>query len=344
MERALLFQSGTLGTPEFRVGRSDDGQDVTPTDQTRALLADLEPQSEVHELNATTLAIPMRSRESVIGLVLLERRAERADLSDDEREYVQAMVNHMAVVLQNAEDSEALREARDAAEDANRAKGAFLRTVSHELRTPLNAVIGYTEMLREDLDERTEQAEYADRVHRAGRRLLGRINNVLALTSLEAGDAILTPTPVRVQTIAQEARTRVLDSRDRPGDDLIELDLSGAPERIVTDGETLLGVLFELLDNAVKFGTGKPVRLAIRRAEGEVRFSITDQGSGIPADELATLFEPFVQGDMSTTRTAEGAGVGLTIASRLTESLGGTIEVDSEVGRGTTMTVVLPLG
>ncbi|GAP61634.1 hypothetical protein ARMA_0057 [Ardenticatena maritima] len=243
---------------------------------------------------------------------------------------------------------EELRRARDEAEAANRAKSAFLANMSHELRTPLNAIIGYSELLYEDAIDAGDKDMASDlkKIHSAGRHLLTLINDVLDISKIEAG---------RMQVSLEEVAIRdVIDSVVYTVSGLIEQN-GNTFECVVdenvgvirTDATKLRQILLNLLGNAAKFTEQGKVALRIWRERGkpndEIVFEISDTGIGIPEEKLPTLFQPFTQVDPSPTRKYGGTGLGLAITKAYVDMLGGTIEVQSEVGKGTTFLVRLPV-
>jgi signal transduction histidine kinase/CheY-like chemotaxis protein len=259
-----------------------------------------------------------------------------------------AIVTHSEATADRAAGEE-LRQARQAAEAADHAKSAFLASMSHELRTPLNSIIGFSQLLEDGtggaLTER--QRKYAVNILTSGRQLLDLIDNVLELTKIETGhltlqlslfevDAVLRDLQVLVHRLAERKRLALTISA---ADDLVP---------ITADRPKLKQVLFSLISNAIKFtpeaGTvevrASRVPAARVAAPGEsVEFVVSDSGSGIPRERLDHLFDPFGRDGPG----AERAGVGLPLARRLIALHGGQIRVESEVGRGTTVTVELPV-
>ena len=237
--------------------------------------------------------------------------------------------------------------AKEAAEQASVAKSQFLANMSHELRTPLNAIIGYSEMLIEEAEEggATPLVPDLQKIQRSGRHLLGLINDVLDVSKIEAGRLELHVESVPVATMLQEvsATAAPLVARRR---NRLELQVAGAPDAIRADEMRLRQVLLNLLSNAAKFTEDGRITLqaeGVRDAAGEwVAFTVRDTGIGMTAEQRAQLFQPFTQVDASPTRRFEGTGLGLTIAKRLVEMMGGTIRLESEPGVGTTVVVRLP--
>jgi PAS domain S-box-containing protein len=241
----------------------------------------------------------------------------------------------------------ALREARDAAEGANRAKSAFLANMSHELRTPLSAVIGYAEMLEEDAAEAGEDALVSDlgKIKSNAQHLLGLINDVLDLSKVEAEKMDVYAEDVAVAAFARDAAGTVEALIAKKGN-RFELDLAPDLGEMRTDAVKLRQCLFNLLGNAAKFTEGGTVTLRVRREDGlagdRLTFAVTDTGIGMTPEQVAGLFERFKQADETTTRRFGGTGLGLALTKALARLMGGDVAVTSAQGKGTTFTLTLP--
>ncbi|MGE0813166.1 MAG: sensor histidine kinase [Vicinamibacterales bacterium] len=240
-----------------------------------------------------------------------------------------------------------LAEARAAAEQASRAKSAFLEIMSHELRTPLSAVVGYSELMHEELSGRDEPALTADvgRVREAGHHLAAVISDILDFSTMESGRVELSPVPVDFATLLDELVT--LFQRPAAAKGLtLRLDLSRAgTTKGIADPVRFRQILFNLIGNAVKFTDGGGVTVRLRASPLDpagLVCTIHDTGMGIPAGKRALLFQAFSQVDASLTRSAGGTGLGLVISRRLVEAMGGTLRLRSREGRGSTFRVSVP--
>jgi two-component system, sensor histidine kinase and response regulator len=234
------------------------------------------------------------------------------------------------------------------AEAANRGKSEFLARMSHEIRTPMNAVLGMAELLRisTTLDDR--QRRYALTIHQSGTALLGIINDILDFSKIESGKLQLETAPFNLRDIVEDAVEMLAEHAHAKGLELIcdiPVDLNSA---VRGDAQRLRQIIINLVGNAVKFTERGEVMVAVRRPGSDLisspyLFEVTDTGIGIKPENCASIFESFVQEDVSTTRQYGGTGLGLAICKQLTELMGGTISASSEPGRGSTFSFSVQL-
>ncbi len=241
---------------------------------------------------------------------------------------------------------ESLRQSKELAEQANRAKSQFLANMSHELRTPLNAVIGITEMLIEDEIDDLDIKEPLQRISRAGYHLLHLINEILDLAKIEAGHVELEYENINLSTLLDEV-TRLSAPLAKINNNQFKLDISADIAVISIDPVRLQQILLNILGNAFKFTYDGEVLLKAykqsRNGSNTIVFEVTDTGIGIDSENIETLFGEFTQADESTTRQYGGTGLGLAISQRLCQMMKGKISVDSTPEMGSTFRVCLPI-
>ena len=239
-----------------------------------------------------------------------------------------------------------LEEAVLVAEEANRAKSRFLATMSHELRTPLNTVIGYAEMVGEDVRSGHLGSTEADleKIRNAARHLLGLINEVLDISKMEANEQVCSPTHFDVRIVAQEALDAIVPLA-AASQTQCELEMDQNLVTLVYNDEgKLRQCLLNLLSNAAKFTTNGTIKLTCRLSGPQqewVAFDVVDSGLGIAEEDLQRIFLPFFQSDTSLTRSVEGTGLGLAISQNLALLMGGDLLVTSRVGVGSTFTMMI---
>ena len=269
----------------------------------------------------------------------------RTDLRDEQGRPIGAVCVASDIThLKRAEAS--LREAKEIAEEANLAKSRFLANMSHELRTPLNAVIGYSEMLIEEADERglADSLDDVKKIQFAGKHLLGLISDILDLSKIEAGRMDIHLETFDVSDMVETVLGTIRPIADRSGNRIIV-----TQERIGfvhADLTKIRQILLNLLSNAVKFTDRGEIRLTVSQtllgSMQAIQFVVSDTGIGMTTTQRGKLFQAFTQGDSSTARRFGGTGLGLAISKAFCDMLGGDIDVQSKIGVGTTFTVRLP--
>ncbi|WP_420125289.1 MHYT domain-containing protein [Longimicrobium sp.] len=315
---------------------AESGRSHTPADL--ALAEELARRAAVAIDNARLYTETEESRHQL--------EQQTAELEEAQAEMEMA---HDELQRANEDLAERTREserAREAADEANAAKSAFLATMSHELRTPLNAIAGYTQLIDMGIHGPVTDAqrEALDKIHRNQTHLLGLINDVLNFAKIEAGqvqyevgDVPLDATLSAVEALVEpQLRAKGLRYRYGGGDPFVTTR---------ADRERMEQVVLNLLSNAVKFTErGGEVELSWEVQNGSVRIHVRDTGRGIPADKLEAIFEPFVQVDPALTRSAEGTGLGLAISRDLARAMKGDLTARSVEDQGSVFTLTLPLG
>jgi signal transduction histidine kinase len=236
-----------------------------------------------------------------------------------------------------------LATAMERAQAADHLKSAFLATMSHELRTPLNSIIGFTGILLQGLAGplNTEQLKQLGMVQTSSRHLLALINDVLDISKIEAGQLTLCSTSFELRASIEKVVALILPLAGKKGLEL-KLDIAHDVSTVVSDQRRLEQVILNLLNNAVKFTEKGHVHVACSTDNGQYLVAISDTGIGIRPEEIPRLFQPFHQIDTGLARKQEGTGLGCSISRKLIQMMGGTIDVESRWGQGSTFSIRFP--
>ena len=295
----------------------------------------------------SVVCLPVLHQGRCTGVIYLEHALSEGVFTPARLELLRQLAAQLAVSVENARLVADLQRARNEAVAAEQVKGRFLMNMSHELRTPLNAVIGYAELMQENLELGHHDALGPDLGHirRAAYTLLRTLGGLLELSKLATGAAALETASVDVGALVREVAADCQGLASARGNAL-ELAVPAEIGSIDTDRSMLRYCLHGLLENACKFTRDGRVTLAAERSQLDGRahllFSISDTGIGIAAVHLESIFNAFTQVDDAASRAYDGSGVGLTVTRQFARIMGGEVSVVSEVGRGSTFTLRVP--
>jgi signal transduction histidine kinase len=288
-------------------------------------------------------AFPIRTKDTILGTLHVTNLTER-HFAPEELQLLESIAQQVGVASENARLFAELREAKERAELSDRAKSDFLANMSHELRTPLNGIIGFSEIL---VDEKggplnPQQKEFVTDILTSGRHLLTLINDVLDLARVARGKLELKPQTFSLREAIAETCSIVKPMADQRN---VVIDVRVDNDIVNLDPLRFKQVLYNLLSNAIKYNRDHGhVKVAVWMDEqNQIRLQVKDTGMGIKDEDLPRIFHDFVQLDIGSAKVHSGAGLGLALTKKILEEQNGSIIAESEVGKGSTFTVVLPL-
>jgi len=355
---ALVDESGEMINFPYTYGeeltpiRFGEGLTTKVLQSNQPLLINQDLDKQIFEIGATLvgrtplsyLGVPINVSGKAVGVLSVQSTTRAGMFDEKDARLLRTIAINVGTALHNARLYSEARDARTAAEQANQAKSAFLANMSHELRTPLNAIIGFTRIVRRKAEGilPEKQTENLDKVLTSANHLLDLINTVLDIAKIEAGRMDVLAANFRVSALVDLCYNTSAPLL-RPGVEL-EKKVDENLTIIYSDQDKLRQIVLNLLSNAAKFThKGKISLSACLKGENHLMISVSDTGIGISPEALPRIFKEFQQADNTTTRQYGGTGLGLTISQNLAQLLGGDITVESELGKGSTFTVILPI-
>jgi PAS domain S-box-containing protein len=332
----------TLGKGQEQLGALPHASNLLVQQDAVALRAAMESLRQ--DQSEDTIELDVRTQGEGGALIWL-----RWSITFEREEGIFLVSAHDISDLREAEHisklNQALARARDEAIEASTAKSLFLANISHELRTPLNAVLGYAELLEEELEEQPQALEDVAKIRDAGRHLLSLISNLFDLSRIELGRMEVTNSPLEIEPLITEILTLLKPAAQSSGT-TVSWEQETPMGELLIDLDKLRQIVVNLLSNAVRHAPGGVVTLRTGlRVDGEhaeLYLHVQDTGAGMSEEQLARLFDPFSQSDSSIRQREGNTGIGLSLSRRFCQMLGGDMRVRSAQGQGTTFTVILP--
>lgn len=326
------FQAISGYTKQELVALSSTDIDVWINPKDRSiLLEELNARGQVERMET---AFRLRNGQQIFAMV----SAKFIELNNEQ---LILMVTQDFTQLKEAEAE--LIAAKEKAEESDRLKTAFLLNMSHEIRTPMNGILGFASLLNEPGLNDEERAQFISMIDKSGERLLSTINDIIEISKIEIGDVKLKTAQVNLMELMHfHYKFFQLETKEKLLDLEISCQISGDDAELITDKQKLDSILTNLIKNAIKFTSEGKIEIGNYLKDGHVWFFVADTGKGIPEEKQSTIFDRFRQVDTGLTRSYEGSGIGLSIVKAYIEILKGSIEVKSEVGKGTTFLFSIP--
>ena len=259
----------------------------------------------------------------------------------------QGKITHFVAIAEDISEKkkneEELIKAKEKAEESDRLKSAFLANISHEIRTPMNGILGFAELLKEPDLSNENQKEFLNVIEKSGQRMLNIINDLIDISKIEAGETTLRIRKANINKMLHELQLFFMPEGNQKNIGIdFHCDLPDSESFIETDGTKLNQVLTNLIKNALKFTEKGSIKFGYYMKESKLEFFVSDTGPGISPDQKDLIFERFRQSSLNLTRKYEGAGLGLAISKAYVELLGGSIWIESELGKGSSFFFTLP--
>ncbi|HVO92819.1 MAG TPA: GAF domain-containing sensor histidine kinase, partial [Terriglobales bacterium] len=290
------------------------------------------------------MGVPLTAKSETLGVLGFYTKAVH-DFTESEVQFLETLAGQVAIAIHNSQLYETIKSQAAELEQANEVKSEFLSVVSHELRTPINVMMGYVELVQQGLlgEIKPQQNDALKKSLDHSRNLLGLVTDMLQATRIQSHDVKLDHSTVSLKQMLEDLRTHYALSLKT--DLTVRWEVPVALPHIETDGNKVKHILQSLIDNAIKFTDAGTVQIAARilPETDKLELQVSDTGRGIPAEKIPLIFDLFRQLDNPMTRSHDGLGLGLFLVKKHTELLGGELKVVSELGKGSTFTVVLPI-
>jgi GAF domain-containing protein len=290
------------------------------------------------------LGVPIFVSNKAVGVLSVQSTQQEGIFNHNDERLLQTIAANVGTAIHNAQLYKEAQELRASAENANQAKSAFLATMSHELRTPLNAIIGFTRIVRRKAEGNLpeKQTENLDKIQSSAEHLLGLINTILDIAKIESGRMEVQAGNVDISALA-DLCINLAAPLVKPAV-ILEKQMTEPISSMFSDSDKIKQIMLNLLSNAAKFTHQGRIILSLKKSDDNfAHIAVTDSGIGISEDAIGRIFEEFQQADSSTTRKYGGTGLGLAISRNLARLLGGDLTVTSELGKGSTFTLAIPL-
>ena len=290
--------------------------------------------------------LPLKIHNDVRGIIHLSSR-KLGYFDEKQRDLLGAIAQQMSIAMENRELFDNLKASRNDLESASKTKDEFLSVMSHELRTPLSVVMGYAGMIKEKLlgEINPKQEQALQKLLVRANDQLYMINSIMQATQIESGEVVVQRQLVNLSDLLTQLKSDCQSTHRKERVALI-WEYPSQPVPVVSDSAKLRQILVNLISNATKFTDQGSVTISMRLAENRgknwVELKVADTGIGIPSDQIPRIFDRFFQVDSSETRLYGGVGLGLYIVKKFTELLGGRVEVESQPGKGSTFTIIIP--
>lgn len=291
------------------------------------------------------LGVPLKTAEKTIGALVVQTYSKQFRYSEEDKEFLSFVSDQTAMAIERAQSKEELIKARDKAEEMNRLKSSFLSNMSHELRTPMVGILGYTEILKEEITK-PELKEMSEEIYFSANRLLETLNLILDLSKIESNKSEINKIELNLGRITVD-QVKGFEERAKKKNIFLKISIKDEQVYSLLDERIFRQIINNLVSNAIKFTNVGSVIVKVDKKltgdEEKATLSVTDSGIGIPINSQQIIFEEFRQASEGLNRIFEGSGLGLSITKKFVEMMDGEISIQSKVGKGTTFTVSFPL-